>query len=423
MGRENSDMQQATDKDYPPLNLHVPEPKTRPGDKPDFSHIKISPVGAVAKPEHDVSAQDIKDLAFEMVRVMDEHGKPQGEWALELDEEILRKALRAMMRIRAFDKRMMRAQRQGKSSFYMQALGEEAIAVGQQLVLQKGDMNFPTYRQQGLLFAQDFPVMDMMVQIYSNDKDNLGGRQLPVLYSFKQAGHFTISGNLATQYIQAVGWAMASAIKGDRKIATGWIGDGSTAENDFHSGMVFAGVYRAPVILNLVNNQWAISSFQGIAGGEVSTFASRGLGYGIPSLRVDGNDFLAVYAASQWAAERARRNLGPTFIEWVTYRASAHSTSDDPSKYRPKDDWEHWPLGDPIERLKQHMILRGFWSEERHIQAQAEYEDEMRVTAEKAESYGTLHAPKTKRSPAEMFENVFADMPPHLRRQRQEMGV
>ena len=114
---------------------------------------------------------------------------------------------------------------------------------------------------------------------------------------------------------------MASAIKGDTRIASAWIGDGATAEGDFHTALTFAPVYRAPVILNVVNNQWAISTFQAIAGGEGTTFAARGVGCGIASLRVDGNDFLAVHAASRWAAERARRNLGPTLIEWVTYRA------------------------------------------------------------------------------------------------------
>ncbi|MCM3109069.1 thiamine pyrophosphate-dependent dehydrogenase E1 component subunit alpha, partial [Bacillus velezensis] len=151
----------------------------------------------------------------------------------------------------------------------------------------------------------------------------------------------------------------ASAIKGDTKIASAWIGDGATAEADFHTALTFAHVYRAPVVLNVVNNQWAISTFQAIAGGEGTTFAGRGVGCGIASLRVDGNDFLAIYAASSWAAERARRNLGPTLIEWVTYRAGAHSTSDDPTKYRPSDDWSHFPLGDPIERFKRHLIVKG----------------------------------------------------------------
>jgi 2-oxoisovalerate dehydrogenase E1 component alpha subunit len=256
----------------------------------------------------------------------------------------------------------------------------------------------------------------------SNERDPMKGRQLPVMYSYKRASFFTISGNLATQFIQAVGWAMASAIKGDTKIASGWIGDGATAEADFHTALTFAHVYRAPVILNVVNNQWAISTFQAIAGGEATTFAARGVGCGIASLRVDGNDFLAVYAASCWAAERARRNLGPTLIEWVTYRAGPHSTSDDPSKYRPADDWQRFPLGDPITRLKQHLIGIGEWSDVQHAQAQAELEAEVAAAQKEAESYGTLldgHIP----SAASMFEDVYRDMPWHLREQRQQLGV
>src|SRR6476469_4833953 len=198
-----------------------------------------------------------------------------------------------------------------------------------------------------------------MCQLMSNERDPMKGRQLPVMYSYKRAGFFSISGNLATQFIQAVGWAMASAIKNDTKIASAWIGDGATAEADFHTALTFAHVYRAPLILNVVNNQWAISTFQAIAGGEATTFAARGVGCGIASLRVDGIDFLAVYAASRWAAERARNNLGPTMIEWITYRAGAHSTSDDPSRYRPKDEGSVWPLGDPVERLKTHLIRIG----------------------------------------------------------------
>src|SRR3546814_7095926 len=160
-------------------------------------------------------------------------------------------------------------------------------------------------------------------------------------------------------YPQAVGWAMGSAITGDSRIAVGYIGDGATAEGDFHNAVTFAGVYRAPVILNIVNNQWAISTFSGIAGAELTTFAARAIGYGIPGLRVDGNDALAVYAATRWAADRARSNLGPTLIEFFTYRVEGHSTSADPSVYRPQNAGAQWPLGDPVERLKQHLIEIG----------------------------------------------------------------
>ena len=233
---------------------------------------------------------------------------------------------------------MLRAHRQGKTSFYMQALGEEAVACAHRGRCAPGDMNFPTYRQQGLLIAGGYPLVEMINQIYSNSHDPMKGRQLPVMYSSKEHGFFTVSGNLGTQMIQAVGWAMASALAGDTEIASAWIGDGATAESDFHAAMVFASTYQAPVVLNIVNNQWAISTFQGFARGSSATFADRGHGFGIPALRVDGNDYLAVHAASSWATERARRNLGPTLIEWVTYRAGAHSTSDDPVGYRPTDE-------------------------------------------------------------------------------------
>jgi hypothetical protein len=165
----------------------------------------------------------------------------------------------------------------------MKCTGEEAIAVAQGMILSREDMGFPTYRQQGLLIARGYPLATMMNQIYSNASDPIKGRQLPIMYSAKDYGFFTISGNLGTQVPQAVGWAMASAYKGDDKIAISWIGDGATAEGDFHNALTFASVYRAPVILNIVNNQWAISSFMGIAGGLETTFASKAIGYGLPA--------------------------------------------------------------------------------------------------------------------------------------------
>ncbi len=405
------------------LHLHVPEPSGRPGCKTDFSYLHLSPAGAVRRPAVDTTAVETTDLAFSLVRVLDEQGLAVGPWAPSIEPARLRKGLRTMMKTRAFDARMLIAQRQKKLSFYMQCLGEEAIGSAHALALQAGDMCFPTYRQQSLLLSRDDVSMtELICQLMSNTGDLLKGRQLPVMYSYKRAGFFSISGNLATQFPQAVGWAMASAIKGDTKIASAWIGDGATAAADFHTALTFAHVYRAPVILNVVNNQWAISTFQAIAGGEQTTFAARGAGCGIASLRVDGNDFLAVYAASVWAAERARGNFGPTLIEWVTYRAGPHSTSDDPSKYRPSDDWQRFPLGDPIARLKQHLIAIGEWSDSQHQQAQSELEAEVLAAQKEAETHGTLldgHIP----SAASMFEDVYKDMPEHLRRQRQELGV
>ena len=404
-----------------PLKLHVPEPEFRPGGKPDFSGVSIPRAGSVRKPPVDTAPEEIRDLAYSIIRVLNRFGEAVGPWAGVLTNETLLTGLRTMMKVRAYDVRMQMAQRQGKTSFYMQCTGEEAIACAFQMALEKGDMNFPTYRQQGLLIASGYPLVDMMCQIYSNSHDPIKGRQLPVMYSSKAHGFFSISGNLGTQYPQAVGWAMASAIKGDTRVAAGWIGDGSTAESDFHAALVFASTYKVPVVLNIVNNQWAISTFQGIARGGSGTFAARGHGFGIPALRVDGNDYPAVYAVASWAIERARLNLGPTLIEYVTYRAAAHSSSDDPSAYRPKEESEAWPLGDPIERLKNHLIVGKVWSEERHTQALAEVEAEVISAQKEAESYGTLHT-GPKASARDMFADVFKEMPPHLRRQRQQAG-
>jgi len=401
----------------PVLSLHVPEPNARPGEQPDFSGVAIPAAGSVARPDVHASAAETHPLCYTLVRVLDDDGKAVGPWNPKLGADKLRRMLRDMVLVRVFDERMFRAQRQGKTSFYMKALGEEAIAVAGAHALDPEDMCFPTYRQQGLLVARDYPLVEMMCQIYSNQGDKLKGRQLPIMYSDKEKGFFSISGNLGTQYPQAVGWAMASAIKGDSRIAAGWIGDGATAEGDFHNAVTFAGVYRAPVILNVVNNQWAISSFSGIAGGELTTFAARAIGYGIAGLRVDGNDALAVYAATRWAADRARANLGPTLIELFTYRAEGHSTSDDPTAYRPKDSGAAWPLGDPVARLKQHLIQLGEWDEDRHRALEDELGVEVRAAQKEAETKGTLGNGHYEDVDS-MFEDVFAELPWHLAEQQ-----
>src|SRR5690606_34910455 len=277
----------------------------------------------------------------------------------------------------------------------------------QSLFLDRDDMCFPTYRVLSWLMARNYPLIDLCNQIFNNVDDPLKGRQLPILYSARDYGFYSLSGNVGSRFGHAVGWAMASAYKGDDKIALAYIGDGTTAEGDFHEALTFASVYRAPVILCVTNNQWAISSFSGIAGADETTFAAKALAYGLPGLRVDGNDFLAVWAATQWAAERARTNHGATLIEFFTYRASGHSTSDDPTKYRPQDEAEHWPLGDPIERLKQHLILIGEWDEERHSALTDELDTTVRAAVKEGESVGTLGT--SKPSVKEMFEGVFKE--------------
>src|SRR4051812_47242305 len=403
------------------LSLHVPEPAVRPGGKPDFSNVPIAEAGSVPRPPVDVDPRDVRGLAFSIIRVLNRKGEAVGPWAGLLSDEELLEGLRHMLTLRTFDARMQMAQRQGKTSFYMQHLGEEAVSTAFRKALSPGDMNFPTYRQAGLLISGGYPMVTMMNQIFSNEADPLRGRQLPVMYSSRAHGFFSISGNLATQYIQAVGWAMASAMRGGTEIASAWIGEGATAESDFHAGLLYASTYCAPVILNIVNNHWAISTPEDFARGASATFADRGFGFSIPALRVDGNDYLAVYSASQWAAERARTNLGPTLVEWVTLRRGAHSTSDDPSVYRPDHEAESFPLGDPIDRLRQHLVVIGAWDGERQEALQREVDREVEEAFAAADAHGSVKSGLIP-SARTMFDDVFHEMPRHLREQRQQVG-
>jgi 2-oxoisovalerate dehydrogenase E1 component alpha subunit len=396
--------------------LHVPEPQFRPGDTVDFSRIPVPEAGAQPRPEESCAASETDPLCYDLIRVLGDDHLAHGAWDPRLAPHKLRQILRSMALVRAFDERMYRGQRQGKTSFYMKCTGEEATSVAAAHALASDDMVFPSYRQQGILIARGYPLLEMINQIYSNRGDKLKGRQLPIMYSSRAHSFFTISGNLATQAPQAVGWAMASAIRHDSRIAATWLGEGSTAEGDFHSAMTFAAVYNAPVIFNLINNQWAISSFSGFAGAERTTFAARAIGYGVAGLRIDGNDPLAVYAAVRWAADRARSNKGPTLIEHFTYRAEGHSTSDDPSVYRSAQEREEWPLGDPIMRLKQHLIAIGEWSDEQHAEMDLELVEEVKAATKEAEKNGILghglHHPFHT-----MFEDVFEELPWNLQEQ------
>ena len=404
-----------------PLALHIPSPLTRWEGGSNFSRLHIPAVGSVPRPDSATPGEALRTLPFQLIRVLDGEGKAVGEWAPRIAPDDLRDGLKAMLLTRQFEDRMFRLHRQGKTSFFMKSTGEEAIGAAQSIVLGPRDMCFPTYRVLSWLMARGYPLIDLVNQIFSNERDPLKGRQLPVLYSARAYGFYSLSGNVGSRFGHAVGWAMASAYKGDDSLALAYIGEGSTAEGDFHETLTFASVYHAPVILCVTNNQWAISSYAGIAGAEETTFASKAIGYGLPGLRVDGNDFLAVWAATEWAVARARANLGATLIEFFTYRSAGHSTSDDPGRYRPADEAAHWPLGDPMARLKQHLIAIGEWDEVRHVQLEAELSEMVRSAAKEGEAVGTLG--KSKPPVSEMFEGVFEKPDWRVIEQRAELGV
>ena len=399
-------------------HLHVPDAPHRPGDEPRFATFNQQP-GDLNRPDPRVRYDALHNHAYGLVRVLGDDGLATGPWDPKLSPEILLEALEIMVRIRHFDSRMLTMQRQGRLSFYLESKGEEAVAAGGGMALEQTDLLFPSYRQQGLLLVRGIELLDMACQCIGNSKDNSKGRQMPVHYSSKEKNIVSISSPVGTQCPQAVGAAMASAYRGDKQVTATWLGEGTTAQGDFHYALNFASVYLPPVIINVVNNQWAISTHRNLATGG-KTFAARAEGFGIPGLRVDGNDFLAVYAVTQWAAQRARAGAGPTLIELLTYRRGAHSSSDDPSRYRATDEGRFWPGGCPIERLANHLIRLGHWTEEQQKDLDREAEREVLATFKEAESYGTL-GDVTGMPPESVFDDVYQELPPNLVQQRDEL--
>ncbi|MBM73583.1 MAG: 3-methyl-2-oxobutanoate dehydrogenase (2-methylpropanoyl-transferring) subunit alpha [Euryarchaeota archaeon] len=395
-------------------------PPFRPGEEADFGEGFVEQPGDLNKPEVNCSAQDTATHAVGLIRVLDDEHVAHGEWNPNLDEETLLKGLEHMMRLRIFDDRMIKMQRTGLLSFYMRSFGEEAIAIAQTMALEEQDWLFPSYRQPGAQFVRGRDMVSMICHCIGNTEDNVRGRQMPVHYTWKEGRFISISSPVGTQFPQAVGVAMASAYRGLDEVCISWLGDGTSAQGDFHYAVNFASTFKPPVILNVVNNQWAISTHANLATGG-RTFAERGLAYDIPSFRVDGNDFLALYAVTKWARDRAGAGLGPTFIEVYTYRAGAHSSSDDPIAYRPQDEFKHWPGGDPIERLKGHLIGRGLWDEDKHTELTERIDAEVMAAYKEACTFGDLaNGPYPPAST--IFTEVYEEVPWHVQEQREELG-
>lgn len=404
-------------KDPLPMMLHVPTAPHRPGDVPCFTPVRQQP-SDLFRPDTLAPFDELRNHASGLIRVLADDGTAAGAWQPQLSPQQLRGGLEMMLRARHLDARMVAMQRQGRLSFYVSSRGEEAVSVGAASAYLHDDLLFPSYRQSGLFLVRGMPLVTMMCQSIGNAGDNAKGRQMPVHYSWRAGNVVSISSPVGTQLPQAVGAAMAFAYRGQRRVVGTWAGDGTAAQGDFHHALNFASVFRPPCVLHVVDNQWAISTHRNLSTGG-ATFAARADAYRLPGLRVDGNDYLAVYAAESWAIERARRGGGPTLVELVTYRRDAHSTSDDPTQYRAVDEANLWPGGDPIERLKQHLIRIGEWSEASHTQLSSALEHEVATTFQQAESFGTwTHG--LGHSADALFEDVYAAMPAHLQHQRDE---
>ena len=352
-------------------------------------------------------------MTGELLQVIDEDGAPSHNQPPRLGEEELHHIYRTMLLTRALDERAIKLQRQGRIGFYVPSVGQEASHVGTAAALAAEDWIFPSYRDPGICLYRRVPVVDLLHQCYGNASDNTSGRQMPVHYSFRSIRFASISSPIGTQIVQAAGAAMAAKVRRDPVVVATLFGDGATSSNDFHSGMNFAGVFAAPCIFVCENNGWAISC--PIEGQTASpSIAAKAEAYGMPGVRVDGNDVLAVYSAIKEAADRAREGGGPTLVESVTYRIGPHSSSDDPSRYRNDQLVAEWKARDPIERFRQYLQHDGCWSEEFEDEVKASVEQELQEAIKAAEAVGPP-------SLTSMFEDVFEAPTPALDEQREAL--
>ena len=297
-----------------------------------------------------------------LVRVLQDDGTLAGKAAPALDEATLLYLYEQMVQVREFDRRMLMLQRQGRIGFYGPILGQEAATVGSIAALEQRDWIFPALREGAAAMMRGLSLTEAINQLIGNGADRCKGRQMPCHYTVKEGNYYGMSSVIGTQISHAAGAAMAARLKGDDVVVLGYMGDGATSANDFHCGMNFAAVYKSPCIMFCQNNQWAISvplSQQSAS----ETLAQKGKAYGMPYVRVDGNDVLAVYSVTQEAAARARAGDGPTFIEAVTYRRLGHSSSDDPTKYRDEAEVKLWEQRDPVDRFRTYLVGLGLWDD------------------------------------------------------------
>jgi pyruvate dehydrogenase E1 component alpha subunit len=348
-----------------------------------------------------------------LYRVLRDDGSADPATDPGMSAELLLRAYREMKRLRLLDARMILLQRQGRVGFYGACTGQEATPIAAALAIEPSDWVFQALRESVMMLVRGFPLPTYLAQIYGNSGDILKGRQMPSHMSGRQVNQVSWSSCLGPQLPQAVGAAWAAKIKGDRAVTLGFVGDGATSEPDFHAAMTFAGVYRVPCVIICQNNHWAISvpSSRQTAS---ATFAVKGRAYGVPSVRVDGNDVLALYHVISDAVARARAGRGPTYIEALTYRIGAHSTSDDPTRYRAQEEVELWMERDPQARLRRHLVHRGL------LDDAADTALEQELNAEIAAAVAAIEdLPPPDRET--LFDDVYKELPWNLAEQREEL--
>ena len=330
-----------------------------------------------------------------------------------LPEALLLRAYREIKRLRLLDARMLLLQRQGRVGFYGACTGQEATPIATALALEPTDWIFPALRESVTMLVRGFPLRTYVAQVFGNSGDLLKGRQMPSHMSGRLVNQVSWSSCIGPQIPQAVGAAWAAKLRRDSTVVVGFMGDGATSEPDFHSAMNFAAVFRAPCVMICQNNHWAISVPTDRQTAS-RTIAIKGRAYGVPSARVDGNDVLAVYRAVSEAVARARAGGGPSFIEALTYRVGAHSSSDDPSRYRSQEEVDRWTKRDPLLRLGRHLAARGLMDDAAEAALEAELNAEIAAAVAEVEAMD----PPARET---LFDDVYADLPWHLRDQRAEL--
>ena len=335
-------------------------------------------------------------------QILDIEGNLVGEMP-DLSAERMLSLYRFMQLGRAFSNKIIALQRQGRATTFGSLVGQEATAVGLAAPLQPQDWLATSYREIASLFVKGVPVPTVAYSFRGFTPENWPAetRCLPIQVV------------IGTQLLHAVGLAMAAKISGDPVVAVGVCGDGATSEGDFNEALNFAGVYQAPVVLVVQNNGWAISVPRHKQS-AAPTFAARGIGFGLRSELVDGNDILAVYDIMHKAVERARSGQGPTLVETLTYRIGAHTTSDDPTRYRDPAEVEAWRAKDPIARFQKFLKRRDLLNEDRVQQIVEEVEEEVNEAVQVAEAIPPM-------TPDSFFDYTMADLPPRLQEQRADL--
>ena len=336
----------------------------------------------------------------EYLSILDSDGNLDAALEPDIRPAELKRIYRAMLLGRRLDERMVRLQRQGRIGTFAPIKGQEASQLGSVATLRPGDWMVPSFRETAAMIWRGWPIEKLLMFFAGYVEGGQPGadqNDLPI----------TIP--VATQLPHAVGLAYAAQYRGDDVVVMVYFGDGATSEGDFHEALNFAGVWHVPVVFVCQNNQWAIS-VPIKKQTHSRTIAQKALAYGFPGIQVDGNDVLAVHAASTEAVERAREGDGPTLIECVTYRLGVHTTADDPTKYRSNEEVAEWERKDPLTRFSKYLEKKNLLDEGL----------EAAVDAEIAEAVKRFESTP----PADLlaiFDHVYAEPPPHLEAQREEL--